>query len=165
MLADAFTAAHATDLIRIDAKVADKIDAIRQVGQLLVAAGCVAPGYEESMVRREGVANTFLGSGLAIPHGLGEDKSLVRRDGIAILQLRGGIDWNPGQRAHIVVGIAANSDSHISILRRLTRLLQDEEKLQALIATDDPAEFAHALGEDAAPAPAATPAADLAHTA
>lgn len=165
MLADAFTASHATDLVRIDAKAADKTDAIRQVGQLLVAAGCVAPGYEESMVRREAVANTFLGSGLAIPHGLGEDKGLVRRDGIAILQLRDGIDWNPGQRAHIVVGIAANSDSHIGILRRLTRLIQDEDRLQALIATDDPADFTRALGEDAAPATAAAPAVDLTHTA
>ncbi|GLK46151.1 MULTISPECIES: phosphoenolpyruvate--protein phosphotransferase [Novosphingobium] len=165
MLADAFTASHATDLVRIDATAADKTDAIRQVGQLLVAAGYVAPGYEESMVRREAVANTFLGSGLAIPHGLGEDKSLVRRDGIAILQLRGGIDWNPGQRAHIVVGIAANSDSHIGILRRLTRLIQDEDRLQALIATDDPADFTRALGEDAAPASASAPAVDLAHTA
>ncbi|GAB7551650.1 phosphoenolpyruvate--protein phosphotransferase [Novosphingobium sp. 11B] len=165
MLADAFAASQAADLVRIDAQAADKTDAIRQVGQLLVAAGCVAPGYEESMVRREAVANTFLGSGLAIPHGLGEDKGLVRRDGIAILQLRDGIDWNPGQRAHIVVGIAANSDSHIAILRRLTRLIQDEARLAALIATDDPADFTRALGEDGAADAAAAPAVDLAHTA
>ncbi|WP_172705119.1 PTS sugar transporter subunit IIA, partial [Sphingomonas sp. LH128] len=158
MLADAFAASQAADLVRIDAQAADKTDAIRQVGQLLVAAGCVAPGYEESMVRREAVANTFLGSGLAIPHGLGEDKGLVRRDGIAILQLRDGIDWNPGQRAHIVVGIAANSDSHIAILRRLTRLIQDEARLAALIATDDPADFTRALGEDGAADAAAAPA-------
>lgn len=165
MLADAIPASHAADLVRIDASATDKTDAIRQVGQLLVAAGCVAPGYEESMVRREAVANTFLGSGVAIPHGLGEDKGLVRNDGIAILQLREGIDWNPGQRAHIVVGIAANSDSHITILRRLTRLIQDEERLQVLIATDDPAEFSRALLEDGTPAAPSVPAEDLAHTA
>ncbi|MPS70909.1 MAG: phosphoenolpyruvate--protein phosphotransferase [Novosphingobium sp.] len=163
MLADA-PASGVEDLVRIDASAADKVDAIRQVGQLLVAAGCVAPGYEESMVRREGVANTFLGAGVAIPHGLGEDKGLVRRDGVAILQLREGVEWNPGQRAHLVVGIAANSDSHIAILRRLTRLIQDEPRLAALVATDDPAAFSRALWEDGAAAGPSEPAADYAET-
>ncbi len=163
MLADA-PASGVEDLVRIDASAADKVDAIRQVGQLLVAAGCVAPGYEESMVRREGVANTFLGAGVAIPHGLGEDKGLVRRDGIAILQLREGVEWNPGQRAHLVVGIAANSDSHIAILRRLTRLIQDEPRLAALVATDDPTAFSRALWEDGAGSAPSEPAADYAET-
>ena len=171
MPADATTASHNSDfairdLVRIDAHATDKTDAIRQVGQLLVAAGCVAAGYEESMVRREAVANTFLGSGVAIPHGMGEDKGLVRRDGVAILQLREGLEWNPGQIAHIVVGIAANSDSHIAILRRLTRLIQDEAALAALITADDPAAFEAALFHDkAAAAPAGAPVADYAHTA
>lgn len=163
MLADA-PASGVEDLVRIDASAADKVDAIRQVGQLLVAAGCVAPGYEDSMVRREGVANTFLGAGVAIPHGLGEDKGLVRRDGVAILQLRDGVEWNPGQRAHLVVGIAANSDSHIAILRRLTRLIQDEPRLSALVATDDPAAFSRALWEDGEASAPSEPAADYAET-
>ena len=81
-----------------------------------------------------GRAGTFLGAGVAIPHGLGEDKGLVRRDGIAVLQFVEGIEWNPGQIAHLVVGIAASSDSHIAILRRLTRLIQDEARLRQLEA-------------------------------
>jgi hypothetical protein len=83
------------------------------------------------------VANTYLGSGVAIPHGLGEDKGLVRRDGVVVLQFVDGIEWNPGQIAHLVVGIAASSDSHITILRRLTRLIQDEARLKLLATTDD----------------------------
>lgn len=98
MLASAAPLRRADELVRIAARAADKEDAIRQVGQLLIAAGCAAPGYDESMVRREAVANTFLGAGVAIPHGLGEDKGLVRHDGIAILQLRDGVEWNPGRR-------------------------------------------------------------------
>ncbi|WP_294239080.1 phosphoenolpyruvate--protein phosphotransferase [uncultured Sphingomonas sp.] len=137
------------ELIRLAAMATDKTDAIRQAGQLLVAAGCVGAGYEESMIAREGVANTFLGSGVAIPHGLGEDKGLVRRDGIAVLQFVDGIEWNPGQVAHLVVGIAASSDSHIAILRRLTRLIQDEARLHQLATTGDPALIVAALQDDA----------------
>ncbi|WP_370525365.1 phosphoenolpyruvate--protein phosphotransferase [Novosphingobium sp. BK486] len=152
-------------LVRIAATANGKEDTIRQAGQMLVAAGCVAPGYEDSMVRREDVANTFLGAGVAIPHGLGEDKGLVRRDGIAVLQLRDGVEWNPGQTAQLVVGIAASSDSHIAILRRLTRLIQDEARLAALVASDDPHAIARALGEDGAAPTSAAPVADLAHSA
>lgn len=164
MLAPIAPLPAADALVRIAAHAADKEDAIRQVGQLLIAAGCVAPGYDESMVRRETVANTFLGAGVAIPHGLGEDRSLVRHDGIAILQLRDGVEWNPGQKAHLVVGIAANSDSHIVILRRLTRLIQDDARIQALIATDDADAIASALHQDG-PSIVATPAEDYGETA
>ncbi|EGD60802.1 phosphoenolpyruvate-protein phosphotransferase [Novosphingobium nitrogenifigens DSM 19370] len=148
------------ELIRLGARATDKEDAIRQAGQLLVAAGCVAPGYENSMIAREQVANTYLGAGVAIPHGLGEDKGLVRRDGIVVLQFVDGIEWNPGQIAHLVVGIAAGSDSHIAILRRLTRLIQDEARLDRLARTTDAALIVEALQGDSAPV-AQTPVADL----
>ncbi|RXD86387.1 PTS sugar transporter subunit IIA, partial [Xanthomonas perforans] len=85
------------ELVCLRASARDKEEAIAQTAQLLVAAGCVAPGYDASMRRREGLANTFLGHGLAIPHGVGEDRHLVRRDGIAVLQLTDGVEWNPGQ--------------------------------------------------------------------
>ncbi|PTQ11565.1 phosphoenolpyruvate--protein phosphotransferase [Sphingomonas oleivorans] len=150
------------DLVRLNASPSSKEDAIREAGQLLVAAGCVDADYGTSMVRREAVANTFLGHGVAIPHGLGEDRGLVRRDGIAVLQVPDGIEWNPGQTARLIVGIAARSDSHITILRRLTRLIQDEARLERLFTTADPSEIVTALAEDAAPAPAAAPAIDLA---
>ena len=153
------------EMVRIDARATGKDDAIRQAGQLLVAAGCVAPGYDESMIAREAVANTYLGSGVAIPHGLGEDKGLVRRDGVVVLQFVDGIEWNPGQIAHLVVGIAANSDSHITILRRLTRLIQDEAQLKLLATTTDAGQIARALQSDAAQPTAPREAAqDLAET-
>jgi phosphocarrier protein FPr len=162
---DAARPSTMSEMVRIAAKASGKEDAIRQAGQLLVAAGCVAPGYEESMIARESVANTYLGAGVAIPHGLGEDKGLVRRDGVVVLQFVEGIEWNPGQIAHLVVGIAANSDSHITILRRLTRLIQDEERLKQLATTTDAGLIAQALQDDVAPAAAPREAAqDLPET-
>ena len=164
MLQEISNGLAADELVRIDARATGKQDAIRQAGQLLVAAGCVAPGYEESMIARELVANTYLGAGVAIPHGLGEDKGLVRRDGIVVLQFVDGIEWNPGQIAHLVVGIAANSDSHITILRRLTRLIQDEARLKQLATTSDARLIAEALHGDAPQAASADGAEDLAET-
>jgi len=150
------------ELIQLRAQARDKTDAIAQAAQMLTAAGCVGPGFAASMLGREALANTFLGHGVAIPHGQGEDKHLVRRDGIAVLQLPDGVEWNPGQTAHLVVGIAAQSDTHITVLRRLTRLLQDEAALQRLFVTEDANEVMAALAGEDAPVTGASAATDLA---
>ncbi len=151
----------ADTLVRIGATPANKEAAIREAGQLLVAAGCVDSSYVESILRRESTADTFLGSGVAIPHGMLEDKGMVRRDGIAVLQVPGGLEWNPGQTARFIVGIAATSDSHIAILRRLTNLIQDEKRLETLCSTSDPALIEAALSGDAPKAAPGEPAQDL----
>ena len=148
--------------IRLGAQAASKEDAIREACQLLSASGCVAPGFTASVLEREKVANTFLGHGVAIPHGLGQDRNLVLRDGIAILQVPQGVEWNPGQHARLVVAIAAKSDSHITLLRRLTRLIQDDSRMAALFVTTQASDLVLALGDEAASA-AGAPAADLAH--
>ncbi|MDR3505856.1 MAG: phosphoenolpyruvate--protein phosphotransferase [Acidocella sp.] len=153
------------ELVRLNAAPASKDAAISEACQLLVASGCVAPDFAASMLRREAVANTYLGHGVAIPHGMGEDKGLVRRDGIAVLQVPGGIEWNPGQNARLIVAIAARGDQHITILRRLTRLIQDEARLEALCATRDANAIIDALTQDnPAPAHAVTAPADLAES-
>lgn len=148
--------------IRLGAKAANKEDAIREACLLLSASGCVAPGFTDSVLEREKVANTFLGHGVAIPHGLGKDRNLVLRDGIAILQVPQGVEWNPSQSARLVVAIAAKSDSHITLLRRLTRLIQDDSRMTALFVTTRATDLVLALGDEAASAAGAS-AADLAH--
>src|SRR4051794_21670285 len=99
-----------TDDVRLAVRVRDKEDAIRTAGTVLVERGFIEPGYVESMLAREADASTFLGSGVAIPHGFGRDRGLVRRTGLAVLQLAGGVEWGPGQTVWLVVGIAARSD-------------------------------------------------------
>ncbi|WP_297443613.1 phosphoenolpyruvate--protein phosphotransferase [Acidocella sp.] len=150
------------ELVRLNAVPATKEEAIAQACQLLVAAGCVAPDFAASMQRREAVANTFLGHGVAIPHGLGEDKGLIRKDGIAVLQVPGGLEWNPGQQARLVVAIAAKGDAHITILRRLTRLIQNEASLEALFTTADAGDIIHAFTADG-PRPATAAANDFSY--
>ena len=115
--------------------------------------------YIDSLLRREQVANTFLGNGVAIPHGMIEDRHFIRHTGIAILQVRNGVEWNPGQIVHLVVAIAAQSDEHIALLRRLTRLMQQPEALEALVQADNPLVLIAALDDAATPSVAPQPAA------
>ncbi|MFL6196793.1 MAG: phosphoenolpyruvate--protein phosphotransferase [Thermoanaerobaculia bacterium] len=146
--------------VRVGALAQSKEDAIRQVAGLLVSSGYIEPGYADSMLAREQVANTYLGHGIAIPHGLPRDRGLIKRTGIAVLQVPGGVEWQNGDPARIVVGIAARSDEHLAILGNLTGLLYDEELVRRLAATRDPGEIAQALSADRrepAPAPEAAP--------
>ncbi|MFB9972321.1 HPr family phosphocarrier protein [Pseudoroseomonas cervicalis] len=116
------------------------------------------------MLRREQEADTFLGNGIAIPHGQRGDRGLIRQTGIAVLQVPQGVRWNGEDTAHLVVAIAAQGDEHIAVLRRLTDVLGESDLADRLARTGDKAEILRALdpdapAADAAPAPqAAAPA-------
>lgn len=152
--------------VTLGAAPGDREAAIRAAGALLVRAGhCEAP-YVESLLRRERTATTFLGQGVAIPHGMVEDKGLVRRTGLAVLQVPGGVTWGHDaegrpQPVRLVVAIAAAGDEHIAVLRRLTRLMGDVALMQRLAATDDAAVIVAALTGEAAVAAAAAALGDL----
>src|SRR4051794_13366770 len=130
---------------QVGAQAESKEQAIRMVADLLVRSGFIEPGYAESMLAREQVANTYLGKGVAIPHGLPKDRELILRTGIAVLQVPGGVAWQPGDTARLVVGIAAKSDEHLNILSNLTGLLYNDELIARLAVTGDPEEVAEAL--------------------
>src|SRR5438876_6619854 len=150
--------------IRLQSRAANKEEAIRQVGQLLVESGCIETGYVTSMLGREKVANTYLGNGITIPHGLPKDRDLIKQTGIAVVQVPAGVTWNPGETARLIVGIAAKSDEHIEMLRRLTRVLGDQEQVTRLTQTTDPRDIIEALtGERPAAPPRSADAADYAN--
>ena len=132
-------------LIRLQSSPADKQEAIRQAGQLLVDNGNIDAGYVSSMLSREQVTNTYLKNGISIPHGMPQDSHLIKQTGISVVQVPKGVTWNPGETATLVVGLAANSTEHLDALRRLTRLLSDQEQIARLTQTTDPGEIIEAL--------------------
>src|SRR5512146_1902663 len=142
--------------IQLHARTANKAEAIQTAGNLLVSSEYMKAGYIDSMLAREKVANTFLGNGIAIPHGLPKDRELILRTGIAVLQVPAGVQWNRGETVQLVVAIAARSDEHIGILANLTTVLTDEDTVRKLAATNDPNDIIAALSgarpEHAAPA-------------
>lgn len=72
-----------TSLIRLGATPRDKNEAIRQVAALLAENGKVAPEYVEGMFAREAQENTYLGNGVAIPHGIPQSRHLIKETAIA----------------------------------------------------------------------------------
>lgn len=121
-----------------------KEEAILRAGHLLEAAGYVDPGYAESMLEREKIVTTYIGMGLAIPHGTSETKALVRNSGIVVLQYPDGVDFGE-EKARFVIGIAGVGDAHLDILAKISSSLDDEEVLERLSVTKDPEEIFKAL--------------------
>ena len=117
-----------------------KEEAILRAGHLLEAAGYVDPGYAESMLEREKIVTTYIGMGLAIPHGTSETKALVRNSGIVVLQYPDGVDFGE-EKARLVIGIAGVGDAHLDILAKISSSLDDEEVLERLSVTSDPEEI------------------------
>lgn len=135
-----------SNLIALGATPASKDAAIAQVAQLLADAGKVDIAYLAGMRERETQANTYLGSDIAIPHGVPEMRHLIHETAIAVLQIPAGIPWGEdGESAKLVIGIAAKGDEHLSILRRLTGVLGDEDLVAQLTQTGNKADIVRAL--------------------
>ncbi|WP_341276115.1 fused PTS fructose transporter subunit IIA/HPr protein [Actinobacillus equuli] len=131
--------------IRLNGTASNKEEAIKLVAAGLVANGNVAEGYEAGMLARETQTSTFLGNGIAIPHGTLDTRHLVQNTGVQIYQFPQGVEWGEGNKAYVVIGIAAKSDEHLALLRQLTGVLSDEEAAATLAKTQDVEEFAAVL--------------------
>lgn len=111
-------------------------DAIEHAGGLLVARGAVSAEYVAGMNQRESKASTYLGNGVALPHGLLESKDYIRSTKIVVVQYPNGVDWQEGT-AHLVVGLAAVGDDHVRVLSQLAEVLQDQALCETLWRTTD----------------------------
>ena len=57
------------DCIKLGLQPVSKEEAIRAAGRLLVEQGCVDESYIDAMLEREKLVTTYMGMGIAIPHG------------------------------------------------------------------------------------------------
>lgn len=118
----------------------DKTIAIKAIAKQLTQNGLVAEQYATGMLNREKQNSTFLGNGIAIPHGTTDTRHLVNKTGVAVHHFPEGVNWGDGNIAYVAIGIAAKSDQHLGILKQLTKVLSAdgvEEKLKAAKSKDD----------------------------
>jgi PTS system mannitol-specific IIC component len=120
----ATTRAHsdvlATDSIVLAGTATTRDGAIAEAGRLLVACGAVDPSYVDAMHDREASVSTYMGNGLAIPHGTNEAKGAIRRTAMSFVRYPEPIDWN-GKPAEFVVGIAGAGQDHMALLSQIAQ--------------------------------------------
>ena len=122
-----------TDKVKMGATVSNKEEAIRLAGQLLVDAGHVEAAYIEKMLEREAALSTFMGNGIAIPHGTNESKSLVKSTGLSIVQIPNGVDFGDGNIANLLIGIAASGNEHVELLTNIAMIISEDENVEQIL--------------------------------
>jgi PTS system mannitol-specific IIA component len=133
--------------IRLDASATDRDDAIRQAGAALMAVGAVDAAYIDAMIDRENSVSTFMGEGVAIPHGTLAAKDSVMCDALSLIKFPEGVDWD-GNDVRLAFGIAAKGNGHIALLSQLATVLMDPDKAAALRAATTVAEVYALLESD-----------------
>lgn len=122
--------------VRVAEAAPDRVFAIHRCADVLEELGAVHPAYREAMLDREWAMSTYLGEGVAIPHGLDVSRILVRRDALAVLRFPDGVEWDGG-RVTVCVAIAARGDGHVALLAALADILLDPVRAKALREADD----------------------------
>lgn len=117
----------------VNENASSKEEVIRQAGQLLVDKGYVNQSYVDAMIKREETCSTFMGNGLALPHGVEEAKKEVLSSGISVVSVPNGIDWG-GEEVKIVIGIAGVGDDHLEILGKIADKMLSPEQAEELLS-------------------------------
>ena len=117
--------------IKVGLPTVSKQEAIQEAGKLLHELGYVDADYIPAMLKREEVATTYMGMGVAIPHGTNDAKEAVKKTGIVVLQYPEGIDFGE-EKAYLLFGIAGVGDEHLDMLAKIGGVIEEEDKLELL---------------------------------
>ena len=117
-----------------------KEEAITAAGKLLHELGYVNESYIPAMLEREKTVSTYMGLGVAIPHGTSEAKDEVKKTGIVLLQYPEGVDFGD-EKAYLVFGIAGIGNEHLDLLAKIGTVLEEEENLDKLKKATTPEEI------------------------
>lgn len=121
--------------ILLNCKEASKDDVIKKIGSMLVESGYVPSSYIDAMLKREKSFATYMGNGIALPHGIESAKHSIIASGIAVMVFPEGTDWE-GETAKIVIGIAGKGEEHLDILGNIAIKLGEEEAMEAVLTMD-----------------------------
>lgn len=122
--------------IRLNQPPVSKEEAIRAAGELLTELGYVDASYINAMQEREKIVTTYMGMGVAIPHGTSQAKGTVKKTGIVLMQYPDGVDFGD-EKAQLVFGIAGIGDEHLDLLSKICGMLEEEDVLEKFKTTSD----------------------------
>lgn len=131
--------------VRLHESAADRFEAIRRAGEALVETGAVDRAYVTSMLEREESVSTYVGEGVAIPHGTLAAKSLIHRDALSFVRFDRPVDWAGAGEVTVAIGIAAKDGRQVEVLAELASVLLDPDRAAALRAAGSADEVAELL--------------------
>lgn len=135
-----------TDRIVLNGAARTRDEAIAESARLLVEAGAVTTEYEAAMLERESLVSTFMGNGLAIPHGTNEAKEAIIASAMTVVRYDEPIDWD-GNPVRVVAAIAGKDGGHMAVLSALALVFSDDSAVEQLLAAESPQQVLDLLGD------------------
>lgn len=135
-----------TDRIVLNGTARTREEAIAESARLLVSAGAVTHEYEAAMRQRESLVSTFMGNGLAIPHGTNEAKEAILASAMTVVRYEEPIDWG-GNPVRVVAAIAGKDGGHMTVLSSLALVFSDDSAVEQLLAAESPQQVLDLLGD------------------
>lgn len=130
--------------IRLEVPVEDREAAVRACGAVLEELGTIQPEYAEAMWERELIFSSYVGEGVAIPHGTDASRKFVNRAQLVVLRFAEPIDWE-GETVRLAVGIASKGNEHVTVLGQLAEVLLDDDYRNLLFESSNKSEIAELL--------------------
>lgn len=112
--------------IHMNQHAVDKTHALKCLVDILENDGLVTPEYITGLINREQQSATYLGQGIAIPHGTPQSREYILKTGIRLAHFPEGVIWDGENKIYLAVVIAAKSDEHLQVLQILTRALMHD---------------------------------------
>lgn len=122
--------------IKLNLPSVSKEEAIQAAGELLTKLGYVDVSYVDAMQEREKLVTTYMGLGVAIPHGTSQAKGTVKKTGIVVMQYPEGVVFGD-EKAQLVFGIAGVGDEHLELLEKICGMLEDDQVLEEFKKTNN----------------------------
>lgn len=112
--------------VHINQSAKDKAEALECLANILVQDQLVKADYLSGLHAREAQSATYLGQGIAIPHGTPQSREFILETGIRLAHFPKGVVWDGENTVYLAVVIAAKSDEHLQVLQILTRALSQD---------------------------------------
>jgi mannitol/fructose-specific phosphotransferase system IIA component len=124
---------------------ASRREVIEAIGDVMLASAAITPAYVEGMLRKEEEGATIVTAEVALPHGTHDVKHAVLRNVVVVVPIPDGVDWMPGRRVRLAIGVAGAGDQeHLRLLNGVARALSNEQivaRVKAATTHNDVTDF------------------------
>ncbi|MGL4901931.1 MAG: PTS sugar transporter subunit IIA [Cetobacterium sp.] len=132
--------------LKLSLRSTSKSEALKALGEDLENFGFVMSGYKDSLVEKEITCSTYIGNGIAIPHGSHSSLNLICKNGVVIHHYPYGIDFENGEKVYILIGITIkNQNLRLDYIANIINSIEDEELIENLILSDYEEDFIKAF--------------------
>ena len=129
------------EMVKCLPRVHDWEQAVRLSSQPLIDHGYINPGYVDDMIQTVHELGPYIviAPMVAMPHARSQE---AKRIGLAVLKLQEPVSFGENADATLIVPISVvDSESHLAMIQTLALVLSDEEIMNRLLVSNDPAEI------------------------